>query len=214
MCTCRNHWVLLVPVTCSAGFYAPMCLIHEWMVCIPGTTAKADNVFCPWQIKEHVCVCVFVCTCTFSPRLSSECYRDECVPYVQHVSTDHSVQQGEDGDSFTSASVYGWLSISDVSWEKKVTLFLGGGDRWELGKVFLGEEAMDGNNILLVVSASRENYLSTTNIYSSLSYFISLCFRVPCSPYSCRSTLTIRLSLLSLSILLPPRCLTHVYFDT
>lgn len=72
---------------------------------------------------------------------------------------------------------------------------------------------MDGNNILLVVSASRENYWFTANIHSSLPYFLyfSFFFFFFSSPHFC---LTISPSPLSVSVLLPPHCPTHVYFDT
>lgn len=50
------------------------------------------------------------------------------------------------------------------------------------GKVFFGEGGMDGNNILLVVSASLENYWFATSIHSSLHLFISLFFIPPFFP--------------------------------
>lgn len=77
------------------------------------------------------------------------------------------------------------------------------------------EEWMDGNNILLVVSASWKNYWFTANINSLvllsllLFLFSSPPYHISIFPY-CSP-----LSLLSVSVpLLLPHCPTHVYFDT
>lgn len=72
---------------------------------------------------------------------------------------------------------------------------------------------MDGNNILLVVSASLESYWFTANAHSFFFYFLSFfLFSSRSSPYFSLSV-SFPLKLLP-SFLLPLLCPTHVYFDT
>ena len=172
-----------------------------------------------WMHDKAACMCMCinrsVCSCSPLPPISI------WVPpgWVCSICMSAPITQwngagggGSGGDSHSRLhqSTGDWAS---QTWGEKerVTLFLGGGDRWELRAAFLGEGWMDGNNILLVVSASRENYGFTANIHSSpalLSLFLFLFLFFFSSPYLCLTTspspsLSLSLSLLSVSVLLP-----------
>lgn len=120
---------------------------------------------------------------------SFECYQDECAPYVCQLQSLSETGGRGAGKGRLGRLIHVYISLwvtehlrPEVR-KKKVTLFLGGGDRWELRKVFCGEGGMDGNNILLVVSASQESYWFSANIHSFLPFFLYVFLSLrPCLP--------------------------------